>query len=195
MAEKQALLVDAIANGVQAKVAVDIKEAKNALAAENKALAVHLAQLQVVLHSILARMATLEAATEAASVAPKRATRAATAGGAAKKPAAKAGGAKKPTAATGNVTNALLFFRKAMAEDINGIRGEYATQENLDEADTDNTVAKVSKDDEGKYYSAVGAYLWKTVLSEEQKAEMRAQFTAWKEDQQREQNEEPLDEE
>jgi len=82
-----------------------------------------------------------------------------------------------------------------MAQDIYGIRAEFATDENLAEADQDAGVAKVDKTKEDLYYSAVGAYLWKNTLTDAQKDEMRAKFNDWKGENIRAEADEPLEEE
>ena len=70
-----------------------------------------------------------------------------------------------------------------MSQDLDDAREEYGTEENLIEAEKDSTVSKRDrvKDDVG-FWSAVGAALWKTVLSDEQKETIRGQYTAWKEE-------------
>lgn len=184
---KQDQLANCIADAVKSKMDPDIK----ALVAQN-------AVLTVTLNSVAARLAALEACLPAgagagggAGVQGKRQTRTAagTAGGA-KKPAAKPGDKK----GAASVTNALLFFRRAMAENIKGIRDEYATAENLEAADASPAVAKVDKENEPAYYSAVGAFLW-AGLSDASKNAIRAQFADWKNEQARDDADPPLEEE
>ena len=142
-----------------------------ALSAQNKDIAEKLAQQSVILGTILARVEALDAAmaTMGTAAPAKRAVRATAAG----KPAAKKAGGSK-------VTNTLLYFRHAMETDLNEARATYLTDDNLAAAAADATVAKkdITKD-EGAYYSAVGNFIWKT-LTEAQKEEIRAEFTAWK---------------
>ena len=75
------------------------------------------------------------------------------------------------------------------------MREIYATEEVLAKAKNDSGVAKKdpAKDEIG-YYSAVGAYLWKHVLTDQQQDEVRAQFNAWKEQATREAAEPQLEE-
>ena len=183
MADKQTALVESIAQGVHAKQA-----------AEFKAIAEAVAKLTVTCNATLARLETLESAAASGGATAKRAVRS---GAAAKKGgAAKAGGAKKPTGSDASkVTNALLYFRHAMANDLDDSRATHGTEENLGEAEKDATVSKKDRTkDESGYFSAVGAYLWKTVLTDEQKNEVRAQFTAWKEQAARDDAEPQLEE-
>ncbi len=177
-ASKQDLLANCIADAVKAKLDADLK----AISVQNTALL-------VTINAINARLTTLENGISAGGTQAKRQTR--TAAGGAKKPAPAAGDKK----GAANVTNALLFFRRAMAENIYDIRSEYATEENMAEADADPSVAKVDKTKEGLYYSAAGAFLWKTVLTDQQKDEMRNKFKDWQTEQARENAEEPLEEE
>ena len=167
MTDKQTQLVDSIAAGVHARLSLEFK-----------ALAEQLAKQTVTLNASLARLATLEDAVNS-STAAKRAVRTA---GAAKKAAA-GGKTKKGGDDKSRVTNALLYFRYAMSQDLDDAREEYGTEENLIEAEKDSTVSKRDrvKDDVG-FWSAVGAALWKTVLSDEQKETIRGQYTAWKEE-------------
>lgn len=161
MADKQTALVESIALGVHAKQAPDFK-----------ALTEGIAKIMVTSNALLARVETLESAVNSGGTTAKRAVRT---GAVRTGAAAKAGGAKK-------VTNALLYFRHVMANDLNDWRATYGTEENLGEAEKDATVSKQDRaKDEAGYFSAVGAYLWKTVLTDEQKDEIRTQFTARKE--------------
>ena len=183
MADKQTALVESIALGVHAKQAPEFK-----------ALTEGIAKLTVTCNALLARVETLESAVNSGGTTAKRAVRT---GAAAKKgAAAKAGGAKKPAGSDASkVTNALLYFRHAMANDLDDSRATHGTDENLGEAEKDATVSKKDRaKDETGYFSAVGAYLWKTVLTDEQKDEVRAQFTAWKEQAARDDAEPQLEE-
>lgn len=177
-ANKQDLLVKCIADAVKASIEGDLK-----------AVSLQTTAILVTLNAINARLTTVEnSITGGAPAGGKRQTRAAAGG--AKKPAAKAGGQKGA-----NVTNALLFFRKAMADNLYGIRDEFATDENIAEADADASVAKVDKTKEEIYYSTVGAFLWKTVLTDAQKDEMRTKFNDWKAETTRAEADDPLEEE
>jgi len=182
MADKQTALVDSIAAGVHARLAAEFKTQSEAQA-----------KLMVTMGAILGRLEILEAAGGAA--APKRAVRAG-AGAAKKGAAAKAGAAKKADNDINKVTNTLLYFRYVMAKNLDEARDTYGTEEHLGEAEADATVSKKDrvKDEEG-YFSAVGAFLWKTVLSDEQKDEMRTKFNAWKEQAARDDSEPQLEEE
>jgi hypothetical protein len=183
MADKQKALVDSIAAGVQLVLVPSFEK-----------LADQISRLAVNGNATLARLETLEAALGSGAAPAKRAVRAGTAAkGTAKKATPKKGAAGEATA---KVTNALLYFRFAMANDLDDAQEVHGTPENLAEAEGDPTVAKRDKEKEpAAYWSAVGAALWKAVLSDEQKDEVRAQFNAWKEKAAREGSEEPLEEE
>lgn len=179
MADKQTALVEYISLGVHAK-----------LAPEFKSLAEGLAKLAVALNAALARLTTLEATIDSGGTTAKRAV-------AKKGAAAKAGGAKKPAGRSDDsrVTNGKLYFRHAMANDLDDSRATYGTDENLAEAEKDATVSKTDRSkDEAWYFSVVGAYLWKAVLTDGQKDEVRAQYTAWKEQAARDDAEPQLEE-
>lgn len=185
-AAKQQILVDSIAVGVNTKMT----PALDALTAQLKQIQELLAKQTVTQNSCLARLETLESSV-GAGPAPKRAVRGA---GAAAKTAAKKPVGKKAGGGAEKVTNALLYCRYIMEHDIDGARDEYGTEENLLEVEDDSVVSKRDKDkDPEQYWSAVGAALWKIVFSEEKKAEIRAQFNAWKEDSQRDSAEAPLE--
>ncbi len=162
MADKQAALAQCIAQATA-------KE----LAAEFTFLGEKLGVVELQNKSILARLEMLEEAKPADGA--KRAIR--TTGGAKKAPNSKV--AASPDS---KVSNALLYFRRAMQEGWHDYRDTYATPENLEAADADLTVAKKDKNkDEGEYFSAVGNYLWKFFLTDENKAEVRDHFKTWKE--------------
>lgn len=182
MDNKQAVLVEMLAKGVQDKQASEFAR-----------LAEEMAKLTVTCNTILARVEMLDAAAPAGA-APKRAIRT---GGAKKDAAAKPGGAKKPAGSdTSRVTNALLYFRYALGNNLEETRETFCSAESLAEAEADPTVAKKDQTkDESGYYSAVGAFLWKKVLTDDQKEEVRSQFLAWKEQITREGAEPQLEEE
>jgi hypothetical protein len=183
MADKQTALVNAIADGVSAKMTPEFAN-----------IADSVAKIQVTVSSCLARLTTLEASVNNGTANAKRAPR--TGGGkapAGKKPAAPKGKAGAPDAS--RVTNALLYFRFALQTDLEGYRETYGSQENLEEAEKDQTVAKRDKDkDEAGYWSAVGAAFWKTLLSEDQKLEVKEQYKAWKEQSARDESGDGLEE-
>jgi hypothetical protein len=182
---KQGALVSLIANAVHAVHADD--RAANAKG---------FAEMSVLLHAICARLETLEA-TRAP---PPDGKRGVCVGGGGAPPGGKSGkGGKASKDAAGSaarVSNGLLYFRYALAHNLEDIREVYGTDENLNEAAADPAVAKQDRaKDEAAYFSAVGAYLWKSVLSEDQKTEMRNQFAAWKAQRVRDDTEPSLQEE
>jgi hypothetical protein len=181
MAEKQQALVNAIADGVHAKTAPELAK-----------LAEQVARMMVSVNGVLARLEVIES-TVTAGGAPKRATRAGGAKAGAKKAAAKKGTAGDDKS---KVTNALLYYRYSLANDLDDARATYGTDENIAEAEKDGTVQKrdIEKDPHG-YWSAVGAALWKSVLSEEDKETIRASYTAWKEQALSDENGDQLNEE
>jgi hypothetical protein len=184
MADKQTALVNSIADGVHAKMLPELTK-----------LAEQIAKLTVSGNATLARLETLEATMASGGSAPKRTVRTGAATGAAKGGAKKPVGKKAAGSDTDKVTNALLFCRYMLANDLDSAQEVYGTEENLLEAEKDSTVAKRDKDkDPNGYWSAVGAALWKTVLSDEQKDEIRAQYNAWKEGNTRDGAEPQLDE-
>jgi hypothetical protein len=182
-ADKQAALVSAISDGVSAKMSPEFAK-----------LSEEQAKLMVAVQACNARLSVLEQSLSNGGTGAKRPTR--TGGGKApasgKKPAAKGkGDAPDPS----KVTNSLLYFRFAMQEDLEDYRATYGTEENLEEADKDQTVSKRDKIKEEKgYWAAVGTYLWKSFLSDEQKQEVKNSFTAWKEQSTRDDTEAALDE-
>lgn len=170
-ASKQQALVDSIATGVQTKLEPSLSS-----------LTQQMAKLLVTANTIIARIETLESAAGSGTGA-KRAVRT---GGAAKTAAKKTAG-KKAGTDVDKVTNALLYCRYIMANDVDDAQATYGTEENLAEVETDALVSKRDKvKDPENYWSAVGAALWKTVLTDDQKEEIRTQFVAWKENLQRE---------
>jgi hypothetical protein len=166
--DKQGALVEAIGAGVAELIEPGRQE-----------LLKEVLGVRLTVSAILARLETLENALNSGA-APKRAVRT---GAGAKKATGKAGGAKKtPGGDPSKVSNALLYFRYATGNNLSGVRDTYCTPEGLAAAENDPTVSKQSlAKDEISYYSAVGAYLWKNELTEDQKDEIRTQFTAWKE--------------
>ncbi len=175
---KQQNVAAALADGVAAKLAPSLAT----LADQN-------AKMSVTLSATLARLTAIEALLNDGGAGAKRQVRTAAA-----KPAAK-GAAAKDGAPNSKVTNALLFFRFALANDLNGSRDEYATDDVLEDAAADPAVAKKNKDtDPAGYYSVVGAFIWKH-MTEEKKGEIRAQFATWKEESAREATAPPLEEE
>lgn len=184
MADKQQALVNSIADGVHAKMTADIGK-----------LTEQIAKLQVTSNAVLARLETLESTVNSGGTTAKRAVRTggATKGAAAKKTTAKKGAAGDDKS---KVTNALLYFRYSMANNLDDSQDTYGTEENLLEADKDATVQKRDKDkDPSGYWSAVGAALWKSVLTDEQKDEIRTLFNAWKEQAARDDADDQLEEE
>jgi hypothetical protein len=180
--DKQKALVDSISEGVQAKLAVEFSK-----------LGDEIAKLQVSLNSCNARLATLEQTVSSGATTAKRAVRAggAKAGAGAKKPPGKG---KNGGSDASKVTNSLLYFRHAMAHNLDEYQDIYGVEENLLEADKDPTVGKRDKNKDAiGYWSAVGAALWKNVLSEEQKEEVRSAYNAWKEQSTRDESEDQLD--
>lgn len=198
--QKTNILVQAIVNGVHDKMAPEIAK-----------LSALLAQQTSTLNAVLARMEVLEGLGGHAEPAAKRVVKTAAATGAAATaaPAKAAAPAKKATtpakkaaaaaAAAGapKKMNILQYFRKMMAEDIEGARETYAP----DEVKTSAIVTEnksVQNQDETKnpatYWSAVGNAIW-TSLSEEQKLTVRASYDAFRENGARDDTEEPLNEE
>lgn len=144
------------------------------------------AAIQVELGSIRAKLDMMDSVTP-----PKRATRTA-----AKPAGVKGAGAKAGSKSVEEkVTNALLFFRYALKNDLEGFREVYADDNAIETVATADTVSKKDRSkDEGDYFSAVGAALWKT-LSDEKRKEIRTRFEGWKQDQSRENDPAPLEEE
>lgn len=182
-ADKQAILVGAISDGV-----------KTGLASEFAGLTKELAKLSVSNNAILARIEVLESVLAGGSAAKRTVRTGAPAKGAAKRPAAKKGGSSDDKQ---KVTNALLYFRYALANDLDDARETWGTEENIAAAEQDALVSKrvgTKETDPSSYWSAVGAALWKTCTSE-QKDETRSKFLAWKESTARDEGDEPLQEE
>lgn len=172
-AAKQQLLVNSIANGVA-----------QTLAPEFGKLAELAAKQSITINAVLARLELLEAAVGSGAAAPKRAVRAGPAkAGAAKAGAAKGGAKKGAGQDLSKIANALLYFRYILATDNSGARETYGTDENVAAVAGDASVAKqdVERDPEA-YWSAVGAAIWKTCLTESQKEEIREAHKTWKAD-------------
>lgn len=144
-----------------------------------------IAKLAVELGAIRSRLDMMESITP-----PKRQPRTSA------KPASAKGGAKSATKSTeAKVTNALLFFRYALKNDLEGFRETYADDDAIETvASSDQVVKKDRTKDEADYFSAVGAALWKG-LGDEQRKEVRTRFDAWKQDQSRDNDPAPLEEE
>jgi hypothetical protein len=156
------------------------------------ALSEQLAKLAVSQSATLARLTTVETILGEGGAGAKRAVRT----GAAKPAAAGKAGAAKGAAndPKSKVTNALLYFRYGLANDLGDLRETYATDAALEDANADPAVAKKNADtDPAGYYSAVGAFLWKQLV-EDDKGKIRAQHVAWKEENAREGAEAPLEE-
>jgi len=145
-----------------------------------------IAKLSIGVAAIQARLEILESL---GSGPPKRATRAAA------KPAGAKGGAKASTKTTEEkVTNTLLFFRYMLKNDLGGYREQYADEDALASVANDAGVAKKDREkDTAEYYSAAGAALWKTIDTAGREV-IKAAYTAWKEDLQREGDAAPLEE-
>lgn len=160
---KQAALVKSIADATKEGLMPSIND-----------LTKMVATLSVTNASIEARLQVLEATAVGGA---KRATKAtATAGGAKKAGAA----AKKADDPTAKVKNSMLYFRFMWMNDEE-FRGEWgpALSEDLDglfEAE-----ASVTKKAAGsaERLSAEGNYLWKNVLSDDQKKHVKAAFDEW----------------
>jgi hypothetical protein len=162
VSNKQAALVD----DIKQAVLPPIMESLKSLAEKLVSLSLELAIIQARLES-----------TGPPTAVPKRTIRTASSS---KKPATAK--SSKATNSNDKITNALLFFRHGVATNINDMQTTYATTDSLSEADKDPTVVKKNKEtDPAGYYSAVGAFIWKTILSEDQKEEVRNQFNSWKE--------------
>lgn len=180
MADKQTQLVSTIADALHVK-----------LGPEFVALSTAIAKLNVSIQSVIARIEMIEHMANTGGAAPKKAVRTAAAAGA-KKAAAGKGEVKIPS-------NALLFFRLMLEQDIDEARHTWCTDENIAMVETNATVAKAAKDKDksdeklGTYFSAVGAQLWTQLLSKEDKEEIKAKFLAWKEARERDAGEAPLE--
>lgn len=147
-----------------------------------------LIRLSVTCEAIKARLDALDQATGSlGNVETKRAVRTSQAGaahGSVAAPGSARKAASKSQGGDAKVTNALLYFRHAMANDLGDIRASYGSEENLREAEEkDKAVGKKNKtaDPEG-YYSAVAAYLWRQrVITDADKESIRAHYNTWKE--------------
>ena len=133
----------------------------------------------------------LETTFTANGTAAKRAVK-----GAGKGPAG-AKAAKKPVSdddPMAKVTNSALFFRYNMINDIDGAREQWGTEDRLADAASDATVAK-RKNGEPEWWGAVGTYIWRHSLNDEEKKEVKAAFDAMKEARTRDNTDAPLNEE
>ena len=174
--------MSAIADGVHNRQSEEFAE-----------LTKQIAQLSVTSNTILARLELLDAAS--GSVAPKRSVRSASS-----KAAPAKSGAKKTTASpVSKITNALLFFRYIMAQDLDGARATYGGEADGYAVIPDEVLANaaVSKHaaDSVEQWSSAGSVIWSSILSVEQKAEIRAQFANWKNSAERDAAEPQLSEE
>lgn len=178
-ADKANALITNITAAVRADLDADLKK-----------IAEQLAKVLVSENAILARLEMIETAS-GSGAAPKRGVRAspAKAGAAGKKATPKKSGDEKS-----RVTNGLLYFRYAMAHDLDDYRATYGTPENVAEAENDPSVQKkdVNKNPED-YWSTVGNVLWKSLLSDDDKDAIRTQYNSWKEQGAREDAEDPLE--
>ena len=148
-----------------------------------------IAKLSIAVGVIQARLDMIESL----SAPPKRATRVAA------KPAGAKGGAAKSSAKSTEekVTNALLFFRYALKNNLDDFREIYADENTLAEVASVDQVAKKDRvKDEAEFYSAAGAAIWKNLADKEDvRKEIRAKFDAWKQEQTRATDATPLEEE
>jgi len=141
------------------------------LGPEFAAMAKALAALAVDLKAMHARLAILDAVgTSATGKRPVRTV------------GAKAGGAAAPVGdGFETCTNALIYMRTICSRNIGNTRERYCTTERMEAASTDEAVMKKNiETDPAGYYSAVGAYIWKS-SSKESKDGIRAEYVAWKE--------------
>jgi hypothetical protein len=187
MADKQTVLADAIA-----------VRCHKELTPEMAKIGEQLAKLAVSNNAIIARLETLEGAVSSGGAASKRAVR--TGAGAAAKPAGAKKAGKKAADDPSKVTNALLFCRWELEHDLNDAREAYGTEENLLKVSGEKTVSTREADKDksdaalGEYWSAVGNALWKSVLTEGDKKEIRGRYATWKEELARESAAPALDE-
>ena len=176
--DKASALTSTIVSGVEASLSKNFTTIGNTLAC-----------LQQTLSVIDARLEALEGGVTGV-VTAKRAIRGASAG-AGKKEAAT--GSKKKH----SVSNALLYLRQTAALDTDGARAQLFTEERLAVIDADETMVKKKKQlgaDEPTYYSAAADFLWKNILTEEEKAGIRQQFNTWREATERDEKPNPLEE-
>ena len=160
--KKQADLVESIALGT-----------RNKLAADFKVVVEGIARLEVLVNGVATRVAVLEANSGGAA-APKRAVRAG---------AAAPGKAADKKADGSKVANSLLYFRHILAFDLDSARDLYGTPENIAAVEAIDAVSKQNKDkDANAWWSAVGAAMWKLVLSDQQKDTVKTEFATWKEE-------------
>ena len=147
------------------------------------------------LNSILAELVTLRARLEVLETInpPKRNTRVS-----AKPAGAKPGGVKGAKKSNEEkVTNALLFFRYALKNDLPGFREAYADENAIVSATASKPDVIGKKDrvkDEPEFYSAVGGVIWKDIGPDIQK-EIRTRFDEWRNNLDRANEPAPLEEE
>lgn len=170
---KQAVLINSIVDAVGRRLEPELAKIGEQLAA----IAVNGA-------STLARIDILDSAVASGGPAAKRAVRT----GAAKKAPAKGGAAAADGGSNpGKVTNALLYCRYIMANDIDDAQAVYGTEENIQaimaDAREGKSLGRINREtNPTAWWSTVGAGLWKVVLSDDQKTEIRTQFATWKDD-------------
>jgi DNA polymerase III epsilon subunit-like protein len=191
MSDKQAALVDSIKVGVASMITPELKK----IAEEG-------AKNSVALAAIIARLDLLESmlAGGVAAPPPKRAVRAAAGpAAAAGKPASAKGCAAKKGSATPSITNAMLWFRVAMRDNLDSVRDRWGTEDNIRQAMEDLADTAVSKKDrvkdEAGFFTTFGQYVWKNILETPEKEEVRQLFNAYKEALTREGAEPQLEEE
>jgi hypothetical protein len=193
MADKQAALVNALAEGTHAKISPEIAKLSEMIAKLTVTNAAMMARLEAVEGMLIggADPAAKRTVKTAAAPAGKAAAPAGKATTVAKKAAA---GAKK--AGGTEISNVLLYFRHMMEMDLEDARATYGTPENLEAIANNATFLKQDESkDPAKYWSAAGAALWGAVLTEEDKKTVKTSFLAYKEGGARNENETPLDEE
>lgn len=93
------------------------------------------------------------------------------------------------------ITNSMLFTRKAFSENLLDFRKIYCNESTIKAAEKDPGLSKHSESkNPSSYWSAVGAFVWKSILTSEQKIEIRTLFTSWKENSARNEIAPPLEE-
>lgn len=142
--------------------------------------------------SILAGIASIEARLEVIqaivgeSATAKRSVRAPAKPGAAKAAAGSAAGSK--------ITNTLLFFRHVLRDNIEDYRDIYAGPEVIANYANHPTLAKKDiEKDPGGYYYTLGGIIWKDFDKNRECKDLRARFDAWKVDQARIDEAQPLE--
>ena len=170
----QAVLVGAICAGVSKSLAETFAE-----------MSAQRAKDSVTLNTILARLEGLSA--DGVGLDAKRAVR--TAAGAKAPTKAKAKG--KADDGVSKVTNAMLFMRHCLANDLDGFRQTYAGQ--IEDVRLHEKVQKVNEAaNPVGWWNAVGSLVW-TDLSDALKNEVRAAHVAWKESAARDNADAPLE--